>query len=139
MMARIQILFVLLLGLATASIAVAANPDSIRTPLPIVNIAKPGQCIAETDDMRRNHMEKILHQRDLTMHDGIRTKKQSLSNCIDCHADQETNSVLGKEGFCESCHTYSAVSIDCFSCHNHKRETKASVSNEGNDKGKVNQ
>lgn len=130
MMARIKILFVLLLGLTTASIAVAANTDSIRTPLPIVKIAKPGQCVAQTDEMRRNHMEKILHQRDLTMHDGIRTKKHSLSNCIDCHADQKTNSVLGKEGFCESCHTYSAVSIDCFSCHNHKRETKAATSNE---------
>jgi hypothetical protein len=130
MMVRIKILFVLLLGLTTASIAVAANTDSIRTPLPIVKIAKPGQCVAQTDEMRRNHMEKILHQRDLTMHDGIRTKKHSLSNCIDCHADQKTNSVLGKEGFCESCHTYSAVSIDCFSCHNHKRETKAATSNE---------
>jgi len=130
MMARIKILFVLLLGLTTAGIAVAANTDSIRTPLPIVKIAKPGQCVAQTDEMRRNHMEKILHQRDLTMHDGIRTKKHSLSNCIDCHADQKTNSVLGKEGFCESCHTYSAVSIDCFSCHNHKRETKAATSNE---------
>lgn len=127
MMVRIQILFVLLSGFATAGIAVAANSDSIRTPLPTINIAKPGKCIAETGDMRRNHMNKILHQRDLTMHDGIRTKKHSLSNCIDCHADQNTNSVLGKDGFCESCHTYSAVTVDCFSCHNHKRETKASA------------
>lgn len=114
-----------------SGVAVAANSDSIRTPLPTVNITNPGKCVAETSDMRRNHMDKILHQRDKTMHDGIRTKKHSLTNCINCHADKETNSVLGKDGFCESCHTYSAVTVDCFSCHNPKRESNSKVSNKG--------
>ncbi len=67
--------------------------------------------------MRRNHMKYILHQRDETMHRGIRTQKYSLKNCVDCHADPKTNSVLGKDGFCESCHVYASVSIDCFTCH----------------------
>ena len=67
--------------------------------------------------MRRNHMKLILHQRDETMHRGIRTQKYSLKNCVDCHADPKTNSVLGKDGFCESCHVYASVSIDCFTCH----------------------
>lgn len=128
-MVRIKILVVPLLGFALSGITVAASSDSIRTPLPTVNITKPGKCVAETGEMRRNHMKKILHQRDITMHDGVRTKKNSLSNCIECHADQETNSVLGKDGFCQSCHTYTAVSIDCFSCHNPKRETNAKTSN----------
>jgi hypothetical protein len=51
------------------------------------------------------------------MHNGIRTKEGSLKNCINCHANPKTNSVLGKDGFCESCHAYASVSIDCFSCH----------------------
>lgn len=130
MMASIRILIALVLSVAISGVAFAANPESIRIPLPTVNIAKPGKCVAETDEMRRNHMDKILHQRDITVHDGVRTKKHSLNNCIECHADQKTNSVLGKDGFCESCHTYSAVSIDCFSCHTHKRETSAKSGNE---------
>jgi len=93
-----------------------------RVPMPIHSVTKGEKCVEPTEEMRRNHMEKILHQRDETMHRGIRTTKYSLKNCIDCHADPKTNSVLGKDGFCESCHNYASVSIDCFSCHNPKRE-----------------
>lgn len=138
MMARFQILFILLFGFAITGSAVADNADKsddIRTPLPIIKITKPGECVDDTDEMRRNHMNKILHQRDITMYDGIRTKQYSLKNCVDCHADENTNSVLGKEGFCESCHTYAAVQIDCFSCHSDKREVKTSVSNKDDNKG----
>jgi hypothetical protein len=67
-------------------------------------------------------MNMILHQRDKTMHQGIRTTKYSLKNCVNCHADPQTNSVLGADGFCVSCHQYTAVSIDCFSCHSSKAE-----------------
>lgn len=84
---------------------------------PTIKIFKGDKCVEPTEDMRRNHMKYILHQRDLTMHEGIRTKQHSLKNCIDCHADPKTNSVLGKDGFCASCHAYAAVTIDCFSCH----------------------
>ncbi|WP_372523700.1 hypothetical protein [Sulfuricaulis sp.] len=84
---------------------------------PVVKIYKGDKCVEPTEEMRRNHMKKILHQRDETMHKGIRTQKYSLKNCVDCHADPKTNSVLGKDGFCESCHVYASVSIDCFSCH----------------------
>jgi hypothetical protein len=51
------------------------------------------------------------------MHEGIRTRQYSLKNCINCHADPKTNSVLGEDGFCQSCHSYASVTIDCFSCH----------------------
>ncbi len=126
MITRFLILFVLLFGFAATGVADADKSDDIRTPLPVIKITKPGKCVDDTDEMRRNHMDKILHQRDITMYDGIRTKQYSLSNCVDCHADEKTNSVLGKEGFCESCHTYTAVTIDCFSCHSDKREVKTS-------------
>jgi hypothetical protein len=98
-----------------------------RVPMPVHTIAQGEKCVEPTPEMRRNHMEKILHQRDRTMHDGIRTKQYSLKNCVNCHADTKTNSVLGKDGFCESCHRYASVSIDCFSCHTSERETQAAA------------
>ncbi|MDH4133564.1 MAG: hypothetical protein OEV31_02115 [Gammaproteobacteria bacterium] len=96
-----------------------------HVPRPIHHEPQGEKCVAPTSEMRRNHMEKILHQRDQTMHQGIRTAQYSLKNCVDCHADPKTGSVLGKEGFCESCHRYAAVQIDCFSCHSAQRDAKA--------------
>lgn len=98
-----------------------ASGKSGRVPLPTVNVTQGEQCVEPTDDMRRNHMTYIMHQRDKTMHQGIRTSKHSLKNCVDCHADPKTNSVTGKDGFCSSCHQYAAVTIDCFQCHTDKR------------------
>lgn len=110
-----------LLLLAATALGIPARaggePGTSRVPLPQVTIYKGDECVAPVEDMRRNHFEYILHQRDETVHKGIRTKRFSLKNCIDCHADPKTNSVLGKDGFCESCHVYAGVRIDCFSCH----------------------
>ncbi|MDH5632954.1 MAG: hypothetical protein OEZ10_08155 [Gammaproteobacteria bacterium] len=89
--------------------------------------AKGDKCVEPTDVMRRNHMDFILHQRDDTLRRGIRTSKHSLKECINCHADPKTNSVIGEDGFCAGCHEYAAVSVDCFSCHNDKAETKQSA------------
>lgn len=94
----------------------AAGQDG-RVSLPVHKIEKGEKCVEPTEVMRRDHMEFILHQRDETMHRGIRTTQHSLKNCVDCHADPKTNSVLGKDGFCETCHRYAAVSVDCFECH----------------------
>ena len=102
-----------------------AAGKSGRVPLPVHAIEKGDQCVEPVEVMRRDHMKFILHQRDQTMHDGIRTTKHSLKNCIDCHADTKTGSVLGKDGFCESCHSYAAVKIDCFECHSSSREAGA--------------
>lgn len=96
-----------------------------RVPLPAMQTYKGEKCVEPTEDMRRNHMNYILHQRDETVHKGIRTVKHSLKNCIDCHADPKTESVLGKDGFCESCHSYAAVRIDCFGCHSDKATPEA--------------
>ncbi len=81
-------------------------------------------CVNPVSDMRKNHMEYLLHQRDDTMHRGIRTKKYSLAGCIDCHVSADKNGDYAKFGesehFCSSCHNYAAVTIDCFQCHNDK-------------------
>ena len=105
-------------GMLAVSAALAAGTSGAKPTLgPTVKTYKGDKCVEDTEYMRRNHMKLILHQRDETTHRGIRTQKYSLKNCIDCHADPTTKSVLGKDGFCESCHVYTSVSIDCFSCH----------------------
>jgi hypothetical protein len=117
----------IMLTFVSASIALMAHSDDSkkkpkRVPLPVHQAVRGTQCVEPTDEMRKNHMEKILHHRDRTTHEGIRTAKYSLKNCINCHADPQTKSVLGKDGFCISCHTYAAVTMDCFGCHTGKAE-----------------
>jgi hypothetical protein len=120
---------VLVTGLVVAggqSYAHETKKDS-RVPLPHMDIPKGVQCDEPAEIMRRDHMKFILHKRDDTMHKGIRTSKHSLKNCVNCHADPKTGSVLGKDGFCASCHTYAAVKIDCFECHTDRAEKKAAA------------
>ena len=112
---------VLAAWLVVPAFAVEAKKSS-RVPLPKVNITQGEKCVEPTEVMRRNHMQFILHQRDNTMHRGIRTTPHSLKNCVNCHADPQTGSVLGKDGFCQNCHIYAAVHIDCFGCHTDKAE-----------------
>ena len=98
-----------------------------RVAKPFLELGKGQQCVAETEWMRKNHMKLLLHQRDETMHKGIRTKKYSLQNCIECHASQKTNSVIGSnQNFCQACHSYTSVKLDCFECHASKPKSQAS-------------
>jgi hypothetical protein len=92
--------------------------------MPKLDVGKGGQCVEETQWMRNNHMQVLLHQRDETVHQGIRDGKYSLKNCIECHASTKDNSVIGRaDSFCEGCHRYEAVKIDCFECHSSKRSS----------------
>ncbi len=88
---------------------------------PVIPQGKGDQCVAETDFMRRNHMDLIVHQRDETVIRGIRDEPFSLVECVDCHARSDTEGKairIDAEGeFCASCHEFVAVKIDCFSCH----------------------
>jgi hypothetical protein len=98
--------------------------------LPNLDIGKGGQCVEEDHAlMRKTHMILLKHQRDETMHKGIRGQKYSLAECVECHASQKTNSVLGSnEAFCQGCHAYAAVKLDCFECHSNKRKVTAEAS-----------
>ena len=102
-----------------AALSAHASEQSGRTPQPVIEKARAGsQCIAAPDVMRRTHMTLLQHQRDDTVHGGIRGAKASLRGCIDCHAGAQTHSVVKASGdFCVSCHSYAAVKIDCFECH----------------------
>ena len=74
--------------------------------------------------MRRNHMDLMIHKRDQTVHEGIRSENYSLKACISCHAvlseDKKPVSVASPKHFCRTCHDYAAVKVDCFQCHTSK-------------------
>lgn len=86
--------------------------------------AKGEQCVEPTDVMRRDHMKFLLHQRDDTVQRGIRTKQYSLIECIGCHAASDDNGeflrVDAPGQFCQSCHGFTGVKMDCFECHSAK-------------------
>ena len=109
-----------LLALLTAG-ALAAPSGGVRTPVPAVEPALQGPCIADPATMRRQHPDMLRHQRDETVHQGIRGAKASLQGCIGCHASKTTGSVAAaKTDFCVACHSYTAVKVDCFECHTSK-------------------
>ena len=88
------------------------------------------QCVEETAFMRKNHMEVLLHQRDRTVHAGIRTLEHSLVECVSCHAGRDENGnyvpVNADGEFCAGCHRAVAVDIDCFQCHATRPDADAS-------------
>ncbi len=108
---------VVFIGISTFS---HAAEDS-RVPSPVINQGKGDKCVEPTDEMRRNHMDYILHQRDETMYKGVRTEKHSLKECRNCHASKGEDTaylpVNAPGQFCQSCHSYASVKIDCFECH----------------------
>jgi hypothetical protein len=58
-----------MIGLALLSTSAVAE-----TPFPTIHEPsdKSLKCIQPEDEMRRNHMNYILHERDETMHEGVR-------------------------------------------------------------------
>ena len=117
-------LLAVVIGATAAAVAFAA--DSGRTPKPSIVIEKGDKCVAPTEEMRREHMNMLKHQRDRTVHEGIRTKQHSLKGCVDCHASSKNGSVVGsRDNFCQGCHDYAAVKLDCFECHSTKPQPAA--------------
>ncbi len=109
-------------GVLLLSWVLGAAADGGETLLPTLPAASKGeQCVEPTDVMRREHMRFLRHQRDDTVHAGIRGAKHSLVGCIDCHAQRDSRGVaipVNAEGqFCASCHRFAGVRMDCFECH----------------------
>ena len=121
-----SMIFVLVVVLSAVSVTVFAG-----APMPDIPKGKGKQCVEDTEYMRKNHMELLLHQRDETVHRGIRTKKHSLKECIACHVVTDSNnkaiSVANPKHFCRQCHDYASVKIDCFECHASKPAEKSAT------------
>jgi hypothetical protein len=109
------------IGLAGALCALAAQAAGDTYVVPGSKAAELESCVEPTEFMRRNHMELIKHQRDETVHNGIRSTKHSIAGCIDCHVsyggDKQPVPVNADGQFCNACHDFAAVGLNCFDCH----------------------
>ena len=103
------------------SLALSAIGIAYADPIDNSRAAGLEQCVEETGFMRKNHMEVLLHQRDNTTRQGIRTPDHSLVECVSCHAGRDDDGrfvpVNADGQFCAGCHKKVAVNIDCFQCH----------------------
>ncbi len=124
-------LLALFIGFSPATIATETESSSLGnvvTPQPVMP-TNAEQCVEPTEVMRREHMNYLFDQRDKTVISGIRTKKYSLTGCIDCHAQPAADGKIVRaeepEYFCTACHLYAAVKIDCFECHSDKPSAAA--------------
>lgn len=86
---------------------------------------KEKQCVESTPFMRAKHMELIDDWRNAVVREGQRIyvglggKKYDMSfqrTCMGCHSE--------KEKFCDRCHTYVAVSPNCWACHIDPKEMR---------------
>ncbi len=107
---------------AMLAVAVPASAEEGRVPLPSPAQAKGEACVEPVQVMRRYHMVYLEHQRTETVRRGIRDGKYSLKGCVECHAapDPGAGGEVTIEPFCDECHDYVAVTIDCFQCHSNK-------------------
>jgi hypothetical protein len=112
---------VVLVGLAALPVMSNAGELGPVPPKAKAKASAKTECVEPVSVMRKDHMEFLKHKRDETMREGVRTKKHSLVECIDCHVtpnDKGEYARIGEDGhFCSSCHNYAAVNVDCFDCH----------------------
>jgi len=120
---------VVLVGLTALPMLSNAGDLGPTPPKAKMNFSENSKCVKPIDDIRRNHMELLKHKRDLTLREGVRTKTDSLVECIDCHVtpnEKGEYARISEDGhFCSSCHNYAGVSIDCFDCHSDLPEDAA--------------
>jgi hypothetical protein len=110
--------FALAALLPAASAGSADAKPGVTTLQPAIQAALRGPCVAEPAFMRRKHPDLLKHQRNQTVHLGVRDTRASLKGCIACHASSTTGSVaVAQSDFCVACHSYAAVRVDCFECH----------------------
>jgi len=110
-----------LVALVLSVLAISASADPNWRENGNSLATKSEACVAPVAEMRRNHMDMLKHQRDITVHQGIRKTDNALHGCISCHANKGDDGhylpVNAKGQFCSDCHEYVAAQLDCFSCH----------------------
>jgi hypothetical protein len=116
-----------LLALTLSAPAGAAGEEGGLGPV-IPAPVKGERCVEDTEVMRKNHMTFLKGHRDEALREGIRTKKFSLRECLECHVPpaEPTQASRSEQGhFCQNCHMYTGVRIDCFECHATRPEKSA--------------
>ena len=104
---------------------------SASADMPEVPRGKGDMCVEPTEIMRKQHMDFLFHDRDLTMRQGNRDIKHSLNQCVECHAQTDAQgefiSINESGQFCAVCHEFTSVKIDCFECHASKPDRSLSA------------
>ncbi len=96
----------------------------MRGAAPVIPPAKGAHCVRPVAWMLKNHMKLLMQLRYEAVHEGIRHRRESLPGCMNCHvsrlADGKYPGVNSPKFFCNACHEYVGVRIDCFSCHTNR-------------------
>lgn len=117
-----------LVVLSAAALPLGAQAQAQAPSGPMLDAPRGDKCILPGPQMRRLHPELLRHQRDRTVRLGERGAQVVLRECIDCHANAVDGSVLGGAShFCQGCHEYVGVRLDCFECHNPRVDRMISV------------
>ena len=111
-------------------LAAVVSVNALADGPPKLPRGKGATCVEPLDVMRRNHMDFLNHERDLTVRGGIRGRKHSLVGCIACHAQRDGHGdfirIDAPGQFCHACHEFTGVKMDCFECHAAVPDTSAS-------------
>ncbi len=113
---------VLVFGMISLSHSSRFHDDQpLQSVLTLPKAVRGDSCVAPVDQMRRNHADMLFHQRDETMYFGVRDAKHSLIGCISCHTQKDAAGqfipINAPGQFCQECHAFTAVKMDCFQCH----------------------
>ncbi len=112
---------VMVFGMIGLSHSSRPSGQPLQPVLDLPKAVRGESCVAPVEEMRRRHMEMLFHQRDETMYFAVRDTEHSLIGCISCHAQKDAAGqfipINAPGQFCEQCHSYTAVKIDCFQCH----------------------
>ena len=115
---RLFLMLLALPGLLAAPLAAGEHGDGLIPAIPKA-VGAPHE--EGNEFWRRNHMDLLRHDRDLTLRMGDRTIDASIKTCVTCHAvegpDAEPIGAVDNGGFCSVCHKFASVKIDCFTCH----------------------
>lgn len=112
-----------------------AGPD-VNLSTPAIQQLADKQCVESTEFMRANHMQLLNQWRTEAIRNGqsvyINSQGKSFDislqdTCLKCHSTEsekaaQTGGVINPATdvspiFCASCHNYSAVKPNCWSCH----------------------
>ncbi|MBF0170004.1 MAG: hypothetical protein HQK87_02770 [Nitrospinae bacterium] len=85
-----------------------------------------GQCVRDTEWMRRNHMKLLMHTRDDVVREGVRLDREGLKGCRSCHPYRGE--------FCDQCHDYVGMQQECWNCHFYP-ESKTVINDEDREPG----
>lgn len=110
-----------------------AGPD-VNLSTPVIQKLTDQQCVESPEFMRANHMQLLNQWRTEVVRNGkteyINSQGKSFTmslqdTCLNCHST-EAEKVANKGSnpatntspeFCASCHVYTAVKPNCWSCH----------------------